>query len=143
MGFGSYFRDLRIEKQITQKQIADVIKKKPMLVSNVENGKNGPFSDNDLKKIVSFLELSKDEERQLYKEAAKARGKLPQEMQAYIIKNDEAYYLLETLARNELGSESLSQIIQMVEEQILCKKQLICLREPVGLVMGLSQQESS
>ena len=78
MGFGSYFRDLRIEKQITQKQIADVIKKKPMLVSNVENGKNGPFSDNDLKKIVSFLELSKDEERQLYKEAAKARGKLPQ-----------------------------------------------------------------
>lgn len=36
MGFGSYFRDLRIEKQITQKQIADVIKKKPMLVSNVE-----------------------------------------------------------------------------------------------------------
>ena len=91
MGFGSYFRDLRIEKQITQKQ-----------------------------KIVSFLELSKDEERQLYKEAAKARGKLPQEMQAYIIKNDEAYYLLEILARNELGSESLSQIIQMVEEQILC-----------------------
>ena len=60
MGFGSYFRDLRIEKQITQKQIADVIKKKPMLVSNVENGKNGPFSDNDLKKIVSFLELSMD-----------------------------------------------------------------------------------
>lgn len=120
MGFGSYFRDLRIEKQITQKQIADVIKKKPMLVSNVENGKNGPFADNDLKTIVSFLELSKDEERQLYKEAAKARGKLPQEMQAYIIKNDEAYYLLETLARNELGSEPLSQIIQMVEEQILC-----------------------
>ena len=52
MGFGSYFRDLRIEKQITQKQIADIIKKKPMLVSNVENGKNGPFSDNDLKKLV-------------------------------------------------------------------------------------------
>lgn len=120
MGFGSYFRDLRIEKQITQKQIADVIKKKPMLVSNVENGKNGPFSDNDLKIIVSFLKLSKDEERQLYKEAAKARGKLPQEMQAYILKNDEAYYLLETLARNELGSECLFQIIQMVEEQILC-----------------------
>lgn len=120
MGFGSYFRDLRIEKQITQKQIADVIKKKPMLVSNVENGKMVRFRTNDLKKIVSFLELSKDEERQLYKEAAKARGKLPQEMQAYIIKNDEAYYLLETLARNEFGSESLSQIIQMVEEQILC-----------------------
>lgn len=66
--------------------------------------------------MYAYNELKK----QLEKEAAKARGKLPQEMQAYIIKNDEAYYLLETLARNELGSESLSQIIQMVEEQILC-----------------------
>ncbi len=28
MGFGSYFRDLRMEKQVTQKQIADVINKK-------------------------------------------------------------------------------------------------------------------
>ena len=37
MGFGSYFRDLRMEKQVTQKQIADIINKKPMLVSNVEN----------------------------------------------------------------------------------------------------------
>lgn len=120
MGFGDYFRYLRMEKQITQKQIADAIKKKPMLVSNVENGKNGPFSDNDLKKISSFLELSQEEERQLYKEAAKARGKLPREMQAYIIKNDEAYYLLETLAKNKLGKESLSQIIQMVKEQVLC-----------------------
>ena len=120
MRVGSYFRDLRIEKKVTQKQIADAIKKKPMLVSNVENGKNGPFSDNDLKKIATFLELSKKEERQLYKEAAKARGQLPQEMQAYIIKNDEAYYLLETLARNELGKDALSQIIQMVEEQIIC-----------------------
>ncbi len=120
MEFGAYFRYLRKEKRVTQKQVADVIKKKPMLVSNIENGKNGPFSDNDLKKIIIFLELSKEEERQLYKEAAKARGKLPQEMQAYIIENDEAYYLLETLTRNELGRESLSQIIQMVEEQVLC-----------------------
>ena len=39
MGFGSYFRDLRMEKRVTLKQIADVIKKKPMLVSNVENAK--------------------------------------------------------------------------------------------------------
>ena len=93
-----------------------------MLVSNVENGKNGPFSDNDLKKIVSFLELSKDEERQLYKEAAKARGKLPQEMQAYIIKKATKSVLpaRNTCKKQSLESESLSQIIQMVEEQILC-----------------------
>ena len=86
MEFDSYFRKHRMQKKITQRQLADDIKKKLMLMSNVENCKNGSFSDNDLKTIVSFLELSKDEERQLYKEDAKAKGKLPQEMQAYIKK---------------------------------------------------------
>jgi len=74
MGFGSYFRDLRMEKRVTQKQIADVIKKKPMLVSNVENGKNGPFSDSDLKKIVTFLELSKEEEDSYTKKLQRREG---------------------------------------------------------------------
>lgn len=56
------------------------------------------------------------EERQLYKEATRARGKLLQKMQEYIIENDETYYLIEMLAKNELGKEALSQIIQIVEE---------------------------
>lgn len=47
MLFGSYFKKLRVDKNVTQRQIADVINKKPMLISNVENGKNGPFSDED------------------------------------------------------------------------------------------------
>lgn len=120
MLFGSYFKKLRVDKNVTQRQIADVINKKPMLISNVENGKNGPFSDEDLKKIATYLHLSEIEERQLYKEAAKDRGKLPLKMQEYITKNDEAYYLFDIFVKNELGKESLLKIIQIVEEQILC-----------------------
>ena len=40
MRFGDYFKNLRISKNITQKQIADAIGKNPMLVSNVENNKS-------------------------------------------------------------------------------------------------------
>lgn len=116
MTFGSYFKDLRHSKQVTQKQIADAIKKKPMLVSNVENDKNGSFSDGDLKKISMVLNLSEDEERKLYKEAAKSRGKLPRDLQDYIIKHDEAYSLLEILVQKQLNNESLSKIVQIVKE---------------------------
>ena len=56
MHFGIYFRRLRKEKNVTQKQVADIIAKNPMLISNIENGKNGPFSDSDLKKIVTQLQ---------------------------------------------------------------------------------------
>ena len=120
MHFGIYFRKLRKEKNVTQKQVADIIAKNPMLISNIENGKNGPFSDSDLKKIVTQLHLTEDEERQLYKEAAKERGRLPKEMQDYITRNDEAYYLLDVFVKNEFGKESLLKIIQMVKEQMLC-----------------------
>lgn len=116
MAFGAYFKVLRNSKQVTQRQIADAIKKKPMLVSNVENDKNGPFSDGDLKRISAVLNLSNDEERKLYKEAAKARGKLPRDLQDYLIKHDEAYKLLEMLVQKQLDSESLSKIIQIVKE---------------------------
>lgn len=99
MTFGSYFKDLRNSKQVTQKQIADAIKKKPMLVSNVENDKNGSFSYGDLKKISIVLSLSDEEKRKLYKEAAKSREKLPKDLQEYIIKLDEACSLLEMLVQ--------------------------------------------
>ena len=116
MGFGEYFKDLRKSKHFTQKEIADAIGKKPMLVSNVENNKNGPFADGDLKKISAVLDLNEDEEEKLYKEATKARGKLPAHLLSYIINHEEAYSLLEVLAKKELGNDSLSKIVQLVKE---------------------------
>lgn len=118
MSFGLYFRNLRNSKHITQKDIADAIGKKPMLVSNIENSKNGPFTDDDLKIISVVLDLNEDEERELYKEAAKARGKLPQYLMDYLIKYDEAYGLLEILAKKELRNDSLSKIVQLIKESI-------------------------
>ena len=118
MSFGSYFKDLRKSKQVTQKEIADAIGKKPMLVSNIENDKNGPFADGDLKKISAILNLNEDEEGKLYKVAAEARGKLPPHLLSYLTKHDEAYSLLEMLAKKELGNDSLSKIVQLIRESI-------------------------
>ena len=52
MNFGTYFRELRRSKKITQKQLAGAIGKTPMLISGIETNKNGPFSDDDLSKIA-------------------------------------------------------------------------------------------
>ncbi len=118
MIFGSYFRNLRQSKNATQKKIAEVIDKNPMLVSNIENDKNSPFSEDDLKKISNFLELSKSEENELFKEAARQRGMLPHKMQSYIIDNDELYALIEVLVEKEPDKDSLLEILQMVKERI-------------------------
>ena len=116
MDFGSYFKNLRESKHITQQQVAAAIGKSKMLVSGVETNKNAPFIDEDLKFIAGVLNLSEEEERKLYKEAAKARGKLPKYLLDYLIESDEAYNLLEMCAKKNLGKDSLSRIMQIMEE---------------------------
>ncbi len=116
MNFGSYFKNLRKSKHITQQQIATAIGKSKMLVSGVETNKNAPFIDEDLKFIVDVLSLSEEEERKLYKEAAKARGKLPKYLLDYLTESDEAYNLLEMCAKKNLGKDSLVRIMQIMEE---------------------------
>lgn len=116
MNFGLYFRELRKAKQITQKQIADALGKSTMLVSGIETGKNGPFTEADLEIVSVVLNLSDNEKKELYMIAARAKGKLPAYLLNYIISNEEVYDLLNVLAKKELGRESINKIIEYVEE---------------------------
>ena len=75
--FGDYFKELRKSKDVTQKQIADAIGKSTMLISGIETGKNGPFTEADLESVSEVLSLSEVEKKQLFIEAAKAKGTLP------------------------------------------------------------------
>lgn len=116
--FGEYFRTLRKNKNITQKQIAEAIGKTPMLISGIETGKNGPFSEEDLEIVSVVLNLDQNEKTDLMKEALKAKGKLPQHLLSYAVMHDEVFLLLETMAVKNLGKESLLRILKIVEEDI-------------------------
>ncbi|WP_349948414.1 helix-turn-helix transcriptional regulator [Lacrimispora sp. BS-2] len=116
MSFGTYFRELRRSKKITQKQLAGAIGKTPMLISGVETNKNGPFSDEDLKKIAGCMNLTEDEYKDLLIQASNARGKLPPYIADYIACHKEAYSLLEVLAQKKMGETSLRKIKVYAEE---------------------------
>ena len=117
MRFGDYFKNLRISKNITQKQIADAIGKNPMLVSNVENNKSGPFVEADLIKIAKYLCLNDDENQRLFIEATKENGKLPMHVLEYCVQFDKALVLMEIIAKKHLDNASLSELIAWIEEK--------------------------
>lgn len=116
MSFGTYFKTLRTGKQITQKQLAGVIEKTPMLISGIETDKNGPFSDEDLKKIADYMCLTEDEYKDLLLQASNARGKMPAHIANYIANHKEIYSLLEILVKKEIGGASLEKIKAYAEE---------------------------
>lgn len=114
--FGNYFKELRKSKDVTQKQIADAIGKSTMLISGIETGKNGPFTEADLESVSKVLSLSESEKKQLYIEAAKAKGTLPIHLLDYVIKHDEVFCLLEILAQKKLEGTSLTEIVRYAKE---------------------------
>ena len=116
MSFGKYFKSLRIKKNIRQKEIADCIGKSAMLVSGVENEKNGPFIEEDLIKISRCLGLSKKEEELLFIEAAIERGTLPGYLAQYMIQYRESYKLLAVLKEKKYKNKDISELIRKLEE---------------------------
>ncbi|MDB2038328.1 helix-turn-helix transcriptional regulator [[Clostridium] symbiosum] len=116
MSFGMYFRELRKSKQITQKQLASAIEKTPMLISGIETNKNGPFSDEDLKKIADYMKLTEAEYSDLLIRASNERGKLPPHIADYIAGHREAYSILEVLAQRKVGELSLKKLRAYAEE---------------------------
>lgn len=116
MKFGQYFKKLRISKQITQKNIAQIIGKTEMTVSGVETGKIRSFSDKDLNKIAAFMCLSENEKKIFFKNAAFSQGKLPVYLQNYITSRKEVYEILELIFEAKPTNDTLKQIIKYVKE---------------------------
>ena len=119
MDFGSYFKNLRKSKKVTQKQIAMVIGKSEMLISGVESNKNGPFMDEDLEKIIVYLNLSDSEGKELRIQAAKARGTLPTYIIDYMLSHGGVYKLIDVLAEKKINNEQL-KLIEKYAEGLQC-----------------------
>ena len=117
MSFGTYFKELRNKKKKTQNDIAKAINKSNMLISGVENSKNGPFSEEDLYKISECLELSEAEKNQLFIEAAIERGRIPETIASYMKDYKMAYVLLYTLSKKRFTDKDISNLIDRLEEK--------------------------
>lgn len=117
--FGKYFRELRKRKNMTQKDIAEIIGKKKMLISGVELGKNGSFLEDDLIKIAASMELDEHEIRDLMKEAAKSRDTIPKNMINYIYRNEEAYNLLYLLCEKNASEEQLRVLLEFYKDSYI------------------------
>lgn len=116
--FGEYFKSLRISKNKTQEDIAKCIGKHKMLISGIENGKNNPPKEDDLKKIAFELDLNKKEYGMLLQIAAFDRGTLPNEIITYIIENNIIFDLIETIKEKQFDRQGIKRIIEFCNRDL-------------------------
>lgn len=115
MSYGEYFKQLRVSKKITQKQVADAIGKTPMLVSGVETGKNGPFTQEDMGKIAQIMGLTREERNELDYLSVEYRGRLPGNIKEYILSHKQMYEIIVDLTNRNVSDMELVALKRYAE----------------------------
>jgi HTH-type transcriptional regulator, competence development regulator len=106
--FGEYLEQLRRDRYLQQKQLADIMGINPCYVSALEKGRKGPPSKLVLEQLVEKLNLSQEEENGLWRsvELSDLNLRLPKNMT-----KQEFEFLYEL--RKNLGRLSQNQLVIM------------------------------
>ena len=112
--FGAFLRNLRKkhDPEITQEQLADIVGKKKMTISQIENGKNAPPQGEFLQQIAKALDLTSDEKTQFYDLAAVARGAVPNDILDYFNKHAELRNAIRRAQKIKLPNSAWKQLIK-------------------------------
>lgn len=114
--FGNYLCELRKSHNMTQRELANYIKKTDMFISGMETGKNGPPKEKDLLKIVEALELDPEETWRLKCKAAFSRGTLPDNLLKLIKKDSRVLNILCALKNTKKLDESYDEIMNILSD---------------------------
>ncbi|MBO7328007.1 MAG: helix-turn-helix domain-containing protein [Lentisphaeria bacterium] len=120
--FGTYLRKLRGKK--SQGELAAVIDKTAMYISNIEKGKNNPPDEAQLEKIATELKLSDKNRFELIDKAAWARDSV-------------AHDICDKLCKYE----DLRQIIRIIPPGVIKQLKMLLEKNPDHLLQMLKQKD--
>lgn len=88
MTFGQYIRDIRQNRNITLRSVAERLGIAPAYLCDVEYNRRNPFDLDKLTRLSDILVLSKKERNTMYDLAGKTRNEAPPDITDYVIKRD-------------------------------------------------------
>lgn len=111
MSFGKYLRDLRLAKDMSQRELATKVGRDFTYISKIENDVMDPPSEETLIKIAEALGVNSDE-------LILAAKKLPKELENEIIQNQDISQFLRSVKSKDisLAQEKWEKIKKSLEE---------------------------
>lgn len=108
--FGKQIRSLRLEKEMAQRDLAELVKIDFTYLSKIENDKVPPPSEDVISKLAKFLDASKEDLMTL---AAKVDN---DELREAVARDPRIGVLFRKLQSRELTDEQVSRMIDIAEE---------------------------
>lgn len=106
--FGEYLRELRKEKKVTQRRLAELVGIDFTYISKIENGSMDPPAEDKIIRIAEVLGVEPDE-------LILAAKKVPSSYKKIIVENEHVPVFLRKASR--LSPEQWSKIQKIVDEE--------------------------
>jgi len=87
--FGEYLKHKRDEKQISLREVARALGVSAPFLSDVENNRRGPLTEERLADLAKVLNLNENEKAEMYDIVGKQKGLLAPDLNPYV--NDRPY----------------------------------------------------
>ena len=112
--FGQYLRQLRESKSptISQETLGEMVGKKKMTISLIENGKNDPPQGELLLKIANALGLDENEKIEFFDLAALPRGAVPNDILDYFNTHAELRNAIRRAQRKNMSDAAWLKLIK-------------------------------
>lgn len=109
MEFGRRLRDLRKQKNISQRDLAARVGIDFTYLSKIEGGRLAPPSEDVIRHIAQVLEADEDELINL-------AGKVPKDLKAVLEESPQAVELLRVLSERKLPDETYRQMLDLARK---------------------------
>lgn len=117
--FGAFIREKRLRKNITLRQLVELLDLSPVHMSNIENDRRPAPKDEVLKRIIEVLQLNKQEQEEMYELAAKSKDipTVPGDLPEYISGNELARVALRTAKDMDATDNEWMEFIEKLKKR--------------------------
>ena len=116
ISFGQYLRQKREEKQITMRRLCERIDLSPAYLSDIENDRRYPMEGSKLILLARALNLSPEEEEEMFDLAARTRDEVSADLKDYIMGEREVRVALRMARDAHLSKEDWLTITEQIRE---------------------------
>ena len=117
--FGAFIREKRQQKNLSLRNLVELLDLSPVHMSNIENDRRPAPKDDVLKKIIEVLQLNKHEQEEMYELAAKTKDipTVPSDLPEYISGNELARAALRTAKDVDATDKEWIEFIEKLKKR--------------------------
>ena len=109
--FGEYLKHKREEKQISLREVARTLGVSAPFLSDVENNRRGPLTEERLADLAKMLNLNEQEKAEMYDIVGKQKGLLAPDLNPYVTERPYVNAALRTARNLEANEEDWQRFV--------------------------------